>query len=1847
MTPASNGVVCLMALNFVDSGKAGKFVKIGDVKAPIRDAARPELVPIGYADKNAPPAIVSALKWLLQKDALQQDVFLIGVPGTLRTSVVLAYLELCNREFEYLAVTRDTTEADIKQRREIHNGSALYSDLCAVRAALHGRVLVIDGVEKAERNVLPILNNLLENREMQLDDGRFLMAAEKYDKLREKYSEAELSRMKLERVSENFHVIALGIPVPTFKGHTLDPPLRSRFQCRNLTELPFATMSELCHFFAPQVPRDKLNNLLALVYGLNSQKYEANSSVALPLFPTDMLVKAVRIWNQNPVAPEEKILKLCYPTETILKTDTQKPVLDEFIDKFGCTPEKTTKSPSDKLTQVSLNPAKHSADVEATLSGNPTTFTTPAGPFADGEGPATRHDYVSTPAHEALLADLALTHSVSDFALLGARGAGKTTIISELAHRLGYVPETVVLYQDMNSRELVQTRRMLPNGDTIWEDSQLVRAAKQGALCVLDGIEKVHWSTAEMLGSLIHHRYLQLPDGTRLIGALHYDALKTRTELTDEALAEKGIYKIADNFRLVALGDAESANGSRWLNEQLLSLFVFHSLKPMSIKEQTAVVADLVPGSDRAIVERLISLVERLRSSPDAGVRGVAASLSLRRLVYIIRRHTQNQKEGIYDAIHRATLARFMPGITRSAFEKALSEEGIGPDSLLPDTVEHDGWRERLSHADKTTSGNESMVPDIVFFDNKQHMKVMNDMAKDFELGSHLLVIGNQGVGKNKITDRFLQLIQRPRQYMQLHRDTTVQSLTVQSTVIDGILKHEDSPLVKAVREGLVLVVDEADKAPLYVVAVLKSLLDSGVLYLSDGRRIQPADMPVDPTIEAIPIHPDFRLIMLANRPGFPFLGNDLFAVLGDLFSVHVVDNPSRASELSMLRQYGPDVPQDKLDQLVGAFDELRGLSDGGLLSYPYSTRELVNIVKHLQLFPHDALAVVVRNVFDFDLYSAEATRTIEAVFHKHGIPIGIKDPEKRVYLSKQFDLKEIRTLGTWGVKSTVKPGVVNMQVAPVHAQSERELRRIRHSVEPQRPRQTSFNEQAWAWKLPISESNLCSDILDLGPVGFAVATVNPLSVVVVRDLVRGETFEVQLHSDLPSKINWHPRITLAPWANGFGNGILVHEEQSNNTFVIDLKKDVLQKLDLEAEKTAFGSMLDKFKPNSFDADQHHWRLVRDGERPVLFEKGGRTIKVLLPGELPAGVEILTLPEGTKLQNVLPISKDKLLLTNEDGPPSLLTFESDGRVLLRSVDMESPDAPKTFNLLQRIDTSGTDAVGQQFTLGSDDFYAVKSKNFPGLLSRSELQGWHRTSDSAGFVDSNIPYKGLLDKHALTHPQKETVAFSNGLVVKALANWEAPSKALPVGVDPRAISGFLEVVDTKKGTVQYVPVPQVEQKAYYHGSWIASISRPPFTIAKAADEKSLLTCDTGGNVRQWQVDEIQIMQSLQEWHKLFGTEDANERIDFERDADQVDMSKLDDPKIGKIDPDNTPHVGGNQWMGGTGGYNTAGLGGVGGPFRLDAGHDVHQIHESAKQQVSDEYLKKAREINRAEYHKRLKEIDMTEHDAAQYEAVRGKIDSYVTRMKAVIDSLEAREQERQWMKHQTSGDLDDGKLIEGMTGEKAIFRRRMDQPPEPGTTQTKPKRLRLVFDVSGSMYRFNGHDRRLVRSMEAAMMVMDALDGKGEKVKYDIIGHSGDGPEHVFTKADTPPSNEKQKFDVVRKMYLQSQFCMSGDFTVEALEHAIASVAKESDVDERFVVILSDANLDRYGISPRHLARVIESEPTVNAFVILIGSLGQQAERLVKGLPAGKAFYAADTSQLPTIIQNIFASTLIK
>lgn len=45
--------------------------------------------------------------------------------------------------------------------------------------------------------------------------------------------------------------------------------------------------------------------------------------------------------------------------------------------------------------------------------------------------------------------------------------------------------------------------------------------------------------------------------------------------------------------------------------------------------------------------------------------------------------------------------------------------------------------------------------------------------------------------------------------------------------------------------------------------------------------------------------------------PGYPFLGNDFYRECGDVLASHAIDNPDVASEVELLRSYGPNVPQE------------------------------------------------------------------------------------------------------------------------------------------------------------------------------------------------------------------------------------------------------------------------------------------------------------------------------------------------------------------------------------------------------------------------------------------------------------------------------------------------------------------------------------------------------------------------------------------------------------------------------------------------------------------------------------------------------------------------------------------------------------------------------------------------------------------------------------------------------------------------------------------------------------------------------------------------------------------------
>ncbi|XP_060665010.1 von Willebrand factor A domain-containing protein 8 [Drosophila nasuta] len=1351
----------------------GEQITIGDVAVRLKKPKNIHLVPHKYVNYARDGSIEMSqsrlhhLRWMLQKDALKQDMFLLGSPGPLRRQLVMQFLELTNRELEYVALSRDTTENDLKQRREIQNKTATYYDQCAVRAALHGRVLVLDGVENVERNVLPVLNNLLENREMHLESGKFLMAPDRYDKLLETHTKEQLDQWGVLRVSEEFRVVALGLPAQKYKGTPLDPPLRSRFQSRNVASYTFLELYDELQQLASDVPAEKLKQLLTFALTLQT----ADKDIQLPDFPLHNLRLAVQMLQTNPALTLHDVISNVYPYQSILNTEQKKRV-HELLTSLqiqrvsGYKVKSITSQEENDSIKVNLD------DLQLSLPG--------------GSISVSSEKFVDLSHQRQVLASLLQMYAVGDICLVGEKGVGKLTLTKQLMRLLHQSTEPMMLYEDMTSRDLIQQRITNAEGDTIWQDSPLVRAAKTGSVVILNGLHRLHKSTSAVLQRIIHEREVQLCDGTTLLRSDRYKALLSQG-LSEDELTKLGIFPIRESFRIIALAEPPKIGGIKasWLTPELLSMFLYQELRSLQQSEENELLLQFC-GKVEPKMQQLLQLAQILRSSTDSMLQSLSGTLSTRQLLKLGRRLAAYPDSDVYELLQNTFLIKFMPSLSRAALEQAMQQAGINQSSNFKffgnknktSQISVVDNRLRIGATEMPLAElqleQQSKVPSTLFYEMSQHVVLLERLLQDYLIGEHLLLVGNQGVGKNKLIDRLLELMRQPREYIQLHRDTTVHSLTVQSTLRDGQIVFEDSALVKAVKAGHVLVIDEADKAPVNVTCILRNLVESGEMILSDGRRIVPHnDTRADGASDFIKTHPDFRLIVLANRPGFPFLGNDFFAALGDIFSCHAIDNPMPDSEIFLLQQYGPNVPVKTLRKLVNAFGELRNLADEGLLNYPYSTREVVNIVKHLEAYPGEDMSELVGNVLDFDRYQPEALDQVTQVLSKHGLPI--------------------------------------------EAYAKNELQALR------------------------------------------------------------EKKELQL-------------------------------------------------------------------------------------------------------------------------------------------------------------------------------------------------SVKR------------------------------YSGL------------------------------------------GVSG---------------------------------------------------------------------------------------------------------PKFGKEDPKNEPHVGGNTWAGGTGGRDTAGLGGKGGPFRLDKGHKVHQLSDEEKAAIPEDIKRAAREMNRKAYEQKLQEIKMSAFDHQVYAQYSEPNRKQVQQLKAILEAMQTKSKERLWQKYQTDGELDDTRLIEGITGEKNIYKRRSEANPEADHAQEQPNRLKLVVDVSGSMYRFNGYDGRLDRELEAVVMVMEAFHGYEKKIVYDIIGHSGEGWELPFVNAASAPKNDKDRYMAIRQMHAHSQYCWSGDSTVKAAREACTSLSAEENYENGTVVVLSDANLARYGIAPKDLAKALRSgEPKVKGYVIFIGSLAEEAEEIITEMPAGQSFVCMDVTKLPQILKQIFTSSLL-
>lgn len=135
---------------------------------------------------------------------------------------------------------------------------------------------------------------------------------------------------------------------------------------------------------------------------------------------------------------------------------------------------------------------------------------------------------------------------------------------------------TFPLYNDLTSRDLLQRRATDAAGSTAWVDSPLTAAARNGDVCVLDGIERLDVQTLLSLKRLLHDAVLDLPDGSLLVGGNASDStlmnVSDSKKLLHDGNMTRSVQRIHPSFRVIVLGMLPSSKAvtesarQRWIS---------------------------------------------------------------------------------------------------------------------------------------------------------------------------------------------------------------------------------------------------------------------------------------------------------------------------------------------------------------------------------------------------------------------------------------------------------------------------------------------------------------------------------------------------------------------------------------------------------------------------------------------------------------------------------------------------------------------------------------------------------------------------------------------------------------------------------------------------------------------------------------------------------------------------------------------------------------------------------------------------------------------------------------------------------------------------------------------------------------------------------------------------------------------------------------------------------------------------------------------------------------------------------------------------------------------------------
>lgn len=242
-----------------------------------------------------------------------------------------------------------------------------------------------------------------------------------------------------------------------------------------------------------------------------------------------------------------------------------------------------------------------------------------------------------------------------------------------------------------------------------------------------------------------------------------------------------------------------------------------------------------------------------------------------------------------------------------------------------------------------------------------------------------VLLTGDAGGGKSSAVEQLAHLLGAPLVRYNCHTGVDDQAL-VGAKEPDGETRElvwKDGLVVRAMREGWWLLLDEMDRAVPTVLFVLQNVLEE------NGRITLP-------TGEVVTKHPNFRIFATANTIGPSADHRSLYVGASgrldeatlDRFGVVIhVEYMDAATEKKIIAAKVPEVDPDFLEQMIEVANEARQSLASDLVTSTFSTRRLLQWARASGYGFHPATAAQLAFI---NKLTPEDASTVRGVVERH-----------------------------------------------------------------------------------------------------------------------------------------------------------------------------------------------------------------------------------------------------------------------------------------------------------------------------------------------------------------------------------------------------------------------------------------------------------------------------------------------------------------------------------------------------------------------------------------------------------------------------------------------------------------------------------------------------------------------------------------------------------------------------------------------------------------------------------------------------------------------------------------------